>query len=222
VTRSQRLAEIAERVKARHDDPQFQANAQRLARESAAFQEEQEAYYRRGFLLACRVPEEVWPLLDSPGVTEAIAAAQEVIAGNSLAPDGKPPRFLTLAGPVGRGKTVALAWCVFQRGGRYFTAQEMVAAGSFDRDLLTDLGAAPVLALDELGSEKGNDASDATLFEMLGARYRRGRLTVIGTNLDAAQFKARYCTGAMERLYDRLRASGLWVNVPGESMRVSP
>lgn len=214
------IAGIVARCKQIQDTPEYQANAEKLAREADEFSAVQRDHERRNTLRHGRIPKETWPFLDSPGVTTAVLAAQEFVAGSSVSKDGKRPRFLLLAGPNGQGKTVAAAWCVYQRGGRYFTQQEIVTAGSFDRPLLTELATVPMLALDELGGEKPNDANDATLYELLNGRYRRDLPSVLVTNCDLPAFRQRYGEGPMYRLIERIETGGL-VSIcrDGPSMR---
>jgi DNA replication protein DnaC len=73
------------------------------------------------------------------------------------------------------------------------------------------------LVIDDLGEEfndtKGNFL--AVLDEAVSDRIANLRPTVITTNLDVEAFKLRY--GA--RVTDRIRGSGRWFAVAGESMR---
>lgn len=159
-----------------------------------------------------RAPEALRAAVRSPRRTEALAAAQTHLAA--------PPAcvFLVLAGPRGRGKTTALAWAVTEGGGLYVPAHDLVRAGTFD-PVWSDLAAAPVLGLDELGAEHVNDAFRASLYDLLDTRYGNSRRTLIATNLDGEAFRQRYCPDPGDRLLERLTKGGRWVNLPGESMR---
>lgn len=193
------------------NDPTYLARIEDVERRIAILEQREKAFYRKAGLLRSRVPESTWHFLDAPKSTDAMQAVQLFLASDE--------RFVTLAGPLGRGKTVGLSWLVSREGGRYYLAQEVVQTSSFDRKLWEELTAVPILALDDLGSEKGNDEFDANLYALLDGRYRRNRKTAIGTNLTASQFRARYTVGPMARLYERLQTGGRWVNLPGESMR---
>lgn len=200
------------RMRERAESPEYQQRLQELAEQDAAAAEVRAAEVRRAVLRDTGIPRATWALLEAPREEPAILAARRFLAN---------PRclFLTLAGPRGRGKTSAAAWACYQRRGRFVDAHDLVRAGTFDRALWTALEQAPLLALDELGTEHANDSFRADLFGLLNKRQGNLRQTIIATNLDAAAFKARYLSGPLERLEDRLRAHGEWVNLPGESMR---
>lgn len=203
----------AERCAARAADPEFQRNAARLAAENAEQERASRESERKAALRRCGVPEGVWGALQEPEETDALRAVRDFL--------GAGPRvvFCTLAGKKGRGKTFAVAWAVAQRGGRFVEAQDLVAAGSFDREFWDELEATPLLGLDELGGEHMNPAYEASLYALLNKRYQRGRKTVIGTNQNAPEFRERYGAGGLERLIERMQTAGVWVNLPGESMR---
>ena len=208
------IEEIAARAKARLDAPDMRERLTELESRIEAMEQREAVYYARKTLERARIPESTWGHLDEPQQTDAQREAENFALGND--------RFLTLAGPLGRGKTVSLSWLTRRIGGRYYLAQEVVQISSFDRKLWDELVALPFLALDDLGSERGNDEFDANLYALLDGRYRRNRKTGIGTNLVAAQFRARYASGPMARLHERLVTAGRWVNLPGESMRREP
>lgn len=201
-----RIRAIAERGRALLEDPEYRRRAAELraATEAAAMYEHQRA--RRAALLRAGVPEAAWPFLDTIEERPAVVEARAFLAA------GDEKRFITFSGPGGPGKTVTLAWMVAREGGRYVTAPELVHAGSFDR-LWDDLEAARFLAIDELGAEHPNPAFASSLYELLDARFRRCRKTGLGTNQNADDFKARYCSGGLERLYRRMKETGIWVNL---------
>ena len=201
-----------ERMRLMAEDPAYQARVAELNRETAEQQAVRQETERRLWLATSGVPRSTWDLLDKPNMTSAIQACVDFLARPACL-------FLALAGPRGRGKTSAAAWACYQRRGRFLDAHDLVRAGTFDRGLWDDLGRTPLLVIDELGSEYANDSFRADLFGVLNKRQGDLRKTVIVTNLDAAGFRARYTSGPMDRLEDRLRAYGEWVALPGESMR---
>ncbi len=204
------------RVREREEDPVFREKLADLAADVESFVANEQKLMRRASLARSRVPEASWGLLETPRDTAALVAVRRFLAKPAAA-----SRFLTLAGPKGRGKTFALAWAVAKLGGRFFEAQELVQLSTFDRLVWEDMVAAPILALDELGAEQGNTSYDANLFSVLNNRFRRERKTVIATNLTGGDFGKRYLAreGGLDRLEERLHMGGDWVNLPGESMR---
>jgi len=145
--------------------------------------------------------------------TPATRAVQDFIAAPSA------QRFLVLAGKKGTGKTFAAAWAAWLLHGRYVDAQQLVAAGTFEGSTWLDLAACPLLALDELGAEYPNPAFEANLYALLDRRYRQGKRTVIATNLNATDFRARYGEHGLDRLLERIKTGGRWVSLDGESLR---
>jgi len=123
---------------------------------------------------------------------------------------------VVLSGGVGTGKTVAAAWWGAQvAGGRFATLPDLESRGRYDRAGLASVERARRLVLDDLGAEHLNDSSRCLVDGLLDARYRAGNPIVITTNLTARQFRARYG----ERIVDRIRDGGRFVQVSGNSMR---
>lgn len=206
------IQEWAARCAARAETPEFQANAAKLAEQTAAFNAAQREVDRKLALVQAGIPTALWDLLRAPKETPALVAVREWFAGPSACV------FLSLAGQAGRGKTFAAAWAISERGGQYALAHDLVAAGTFD-PIWKDLASAPLVALDELGNEYRNDAYSASLYTLLNTRHAHQRRTILATNLDAPAFAARYCPEATDPLRDRLRTASRWVNLSGESMR---
>lgn len=210
---SDRAREWAERMAAHERDPEFRRNAERIEASAREAAELSCSLARRARLLRSWIPEEHWEVLDAPRECAALTAVQRFLEG--------PPKFrlLVLAGDAGQGKSFALSWAVYTRGGQFVNLHELATASSFDEGFWERLEGAPVLALDELGGEKAHDAYESRLYGLLNARYQRNRKTVIATNLDAAAFREAYLANGLERLADRLRTSAEWVNLAGPSMR---
>jgi DNA replication protein DnaC len=136
-------------------------------------------------------------------------------------------RGLMLYGPPGLGKTHLLAGLVAEvckagYGAAYCVWADALARtkATFnsvrehpDRDLLERLATVPVLALDELGGP-ASDFDACRLFELIDARYRDGRPTLVGTNLAPSNFNT-----LGERAADRLREMCVKVPLAGESRR---
>ena len=212
----ERLAAVMRRAREREDDPVFRSKMATFAAEVEAALAHEAQIKRRLAYQRWRVPEATWAKLEAPDETAALVHAKVFLG----APAGAA-RFLTLAGPKGRGKTFALAWAVAKNGGRFYEAQELVQLSTFDRLLWDDMVAAPILALDEIGAEQGNASFDANLYSVLNQRFRRERKTLLATNLTAADFRQRYLNrdGGLDRLEERLRTGGTWEPLPGPSLR---
>ena len=206
------IRDIVEEMQRTAETPEFQARVAQLERETAEQQAVRADTERRLYLATSGIPAKCHPWLDSPQETPAMTAVRK-----ALAQPGQ--MFLVLSGPAGRGKTAAIAWGAYSKHGRFADSATILQASTYDMHLWDDLYRTPVLALDELGTEYVNEAFRSNLFALLNRRSENLRPTLISTNLDGAAFMQRYASGPMERMADRLRAGGQWVNLPGESMR---
>lgn len=210
---SERIREITARCAERQRDPALRREAAKLRLAAYLTRKRTAAFDRETRLRRSGVPEEHWKHLDAPRDEEATRAVTRFLDG----PDAL--RFLVFAGEVGLGKSFASALAVYRRGGRFVTAQELVQASTFDVGYWDDLEAAPILAVDELGAEKPNDAYEPNLFGLLNRRYSRNRKTILATNLGGRAFRAKYLEAGLERLVNRLETGGEWVGLSGPSMR---
>jgi DNA replication protein DnaC len=171
------------------------------------------------------IPERLWPMLHAshggreggPSETAALKAVGPFLSKNERR------SILVLAGGVGTGKTVAVAWgCAFH-GGRFVKALDLVRAGMFPEDpgYWPSLQRASLLAIDDLGTEPLDPKGygHAVIADLIDRRYDASRKTILTTNLPQAAFRQRYGEGQGARLWDRIREAGLWVDVAGASMR---
>jgi DNA replication protein DnaC len=130
--------------------------------------------------------------------------------------------WLTLCGSVGRGKTMAAAWALLERGGRYVTAREIerVFAARYgdELDLQEKLLSVGLLVIDDVGRERDAEGMSSALLEVIDQR-RKGQRTIAITNLDKSAFLERY---ADHRLQSRLSESGAWGVDGGTDMRGKP
>jgi DNA replication protein DnaC len=214
---AEKIAAIAKRCQERAEDPAFKANAEAQPWAVSPLTDEEkrlaDEVARNNRLLRTGVPVGHWKTIENPKPTASLDAVRTHLSA---------PRecvFVTLAGPRGRGKTLAAEWAAVEGSGRYVVAQELVRLSQFDPEW-ADLEREPVLAIDELGAEYLNDAYRANLYALLDARYAHQRKTVLVTNLDASAFRSRYCPDPQDRLFERMKLAGEWVNLAGESMRV--
>ena len=209
-----RLRSVISVAMERSDDAEYQQRAKALKISWDQFERRSQELERKAAYEGWGIPPDKAALLSAPENTEALRAVGEFLRSPAL--------FLMLVGDLGVGKTIAAWWGVAQRGGRYVTAMELVRAGSFDRDFWESLRTAPFVAIDELGMEAVDQSGWflANLYDLLDHRLSRSRKTALLSNLDAAAFKARYCSGTMERLYERLKTQGEFVALAGESLRV--
>ncbi len=135
---------------------------------------------------------------------------------------------LVLSSGPGSGKSVAAAWWLLQRSEglqpgkksertvpRWVTGGYLVRASSYDGSM--EELAKGALVIDDLGVEYADRGGhfQARLDELLDERYRQERQTLITTNLNGADFRARY--GA--RVVDRLRDGGGFYEFDLPSMR---
>ena len=128
--------------------------------------------------------------------------------------------FLVLAGAKGSGKTVAACEAIYAAYGRFAPVADLVRAGQYNTEALDELASAGLLVLDDLGTEYV-DAKGfflASLDWLVNARYSNEKATIITTNLPAKAFAERYG----ERVADRLREAGQYVEIADQSMRGKP
>lgn len=205
------LGAVLARLKVVLDDPAYQENLKRIEAENDEYERKQEEHRTAERLRRTGVPPEVATRRPNPSLTRTAVA--DFLNG--------PPslRFLTLSGRKGCGKTFAAAEAVWERGGRYVDAGQLVSTSTFDEAEWGSLTRCSLLVVDELGAEHPNPAFEANLYALLDRRYRQGKRTVLCTNLNAAEFKARYCENGLDRLLDRLRTGGRWVSLDGPSLR---
>ncbi len=127
--------------------------------------------------------------------------------------------FLLLSGPTGRGKTLACAWLLAERGGYCVTGPKLVrlqASAGFDRssrDQLDNLHAAHTVLLDELARDDDLQKHEKTaVFELINARVGAGKRTLVTTNRAPLYLHKRY----ESFVYNRLTAQGNVVLLEGE------
>jgi len=124
-----------------------------------------------------------------------------------LASEGQPP-VLGLMGTVGRGKSVAAAYAISERGGLWVTADWVLRAflGIYSDSMREQsrMRAAELLVVDEVGGETDGKAMAAAevaktrgqmgtaLLRLLDDRQNRTRITIIASNLSERSFKATY------------------------------
>ena len=222
--------DIIARMKARAEDPEFQklvAEAEKAEKERRALWQ---AEVRAKAIAKTGVPHRVTELIASMTETEPVKAVETFLAGRKA--------LLFLSGPPGCGKTLAACHGLLshirivddgyelpeaRRVGRFVKALDLVRAGTYDDAFWTRLKATPFLVVDDLGTEPLDDKgwALANIAALIDARYDSTAKTVITTNLDAGQFKARYGASDGGRLVDRLRESAEFVQFDGASMRQS-
>lgn len=125
--------------------------------------------------------------------------------------------FLVFGGNPGTGKS-HLALAIMQHVMRHSTAMYIDAMALIRRvratwrrdseqseeDVLHMLGfTVDLLAIDEIGVQRGTDDEQAIVFEIINRRYRDLRPTILMTNLDGKGMKEFLGARTMDRLYER-------------------
>lgn len=173
--------------------------------------------------------------LDRSGITERLTA-QGITA--LVTDQAKPTRalqfvqawtlasrpMLVLLGDVGVGKTFGAAWVLTRKRGRYARAQELVEmlhGNAQQRELFWAHARTEVLVIDELGLERDEAEARITLHEIVDARQRLPRRTLLLGNLDAGQVVQRYDARTLDRMGIRSDDAGiaLFRSLRGESIR---
>lgn len=120
------------------------------------------------------------------------------------------PRTLVLLGSVGLGKTVAAAWALAYRPGRYVSSDELARVWSghcritergfgHERDIWPALVSTGLLVIDEVGAARAADMERDALAEIVDRR-RGKRLTLLMGNASAQQLRARLDARTIDRL----------------------
>jgi hypothetical protein len=134
---------------------------------------------------------------------------------------GSDMTLLVLSGGVGTRKSGSACYGLVMRAGRYVTADDLSGlAASRDEDGVVSyrqIKKAGLLVIDDLGGEYVDDKGwfVRALNAVIDARYSACLKTILTTNLTAEQFKATYG----ERIADRIRESGRWRDIGGQSVR---
>lgn len=188
------------------------------AREHDLEREREEAAQRRERNRASRtssgIPRRVWPALDAPEETAALGAVREWLASKST--------ILLLTGVPDRGKTVAACWALDQRGGQFVKAIEIVRRGMFDNDFWDGLYRAPLVVLDDLGTEPLDEKGYAlaNVQALIDRAYDGSPLLIVTANLSLATLRDKYLASDGGRSLERVRECGQIVEcVAGEGFR---
>lgn len=129
--------------------------------------------------------------------------------------------MLVLSGGVGLRKTGSACWALTQKPGTFIVADDMIrCSASRDPDDVTmwrRCRGTQLLVVDDLGGEYVDDKGFriAQVNGLVDYRYGHKLKTIITTNLDWATFASTY----RDRVADRIKESGRWVNLGGESIR---
>ncbi len=163
-----------------------------LTFDASKFSEEPDPIYRRS-------PRE--------NIMHVKAWAQNFVAGY---PDSESALFY---GPVGTGKTFilnAVAHGLLDKGVPvvYYTAYQLMDILSEDRFNRSEgldprkarIDRAPVLMIDDLGTEMVNTFTQSALFQLLNERIATGQPTLISSNLTPHDIQAQYTERIMSRL----------------------
>ena len=142
----------------------------------------------------------------------AVAIRNACLAYADAFPD-TPTRDLLLMGKSGLGKTFLLQCIAHRTAERGFLPVYISAYRLFelarkayienDSDILSSMMEAPLLLIDDLGTEPlMNNVTVTQLFNLLNERQMAGRHTVISTNLSMTEMQERYTERITSRFLD--------------------
>jgi len=205
------------------EDPAYAAKvqveeAQRLREEAAAVLKR-----RREGLLERGVPaKDVDAVLSGALFASGpVASARDWLASDRT--------ILVVSGRRGVGKTTAAAWLAAEvDGSRFIDAAHLMRVDVYSNEEMNPLEQCPLLVMDELGGEymdvKGKLLS--LVDGLVNTRYAAKLRTVITTNMPANDFEEPkgvknpgFKTRYGERLADRIREVGRFVELSGPSLR---
>jgi DNA replication protein len=113
-------------------------------------------------------------------------------------------------------------WLRWHKVGRFVVAPELIRrfqatfseeASESKEDVHRELTLAPLLVLDDYGTEKATDFANAEMFRLVNDRHSNGRPTIVTTNLDVMSLDPRI----KSRLTDRERS--VWLQFTGADRR---
>ena len=194
-------------------DPAYRVEVEARSAELEAQARGYEVLRREEHLRAIGLPERLAEILALPlADTQALAAVRAWL--------DRDLTFLVLGGSVGVGKTVAAASAFVERGGLFRKASQITRMSQFDEESWDRLYRARLLVVDDLGTEPHDQGGWATaaLLDLFDRRYDARARTILTVNITVETFRQRYGQDG-GRFLDRLRESGEWFNVAGESMR---
>lgn len=112
------------------------------------------------------------------------------------------PVLVLLSRSPGLGKTVSAAWALARFNGRYVRAHDLCVMRDerAQRQRYYQHLRAELLVIDELGLERNETDAKDMLLDVVDARQRLPRRTLLLGNLDKAAFVARYDARTLSRL----------------------
>lgn len=138
------------------------------------------------------------------------------------------PHMLFLTGTVGSGKSglgvgvLRELWLRWHKVGRFVVAPELIRrfqasfaeeATESKEDIHREMTLAPLLVLDDYGTEYGTEFAQAEMFRLINDRHSNGRPAIVTTNLDVMSLSPRI----RDRLTDAERS--VWLQFTGTSRR---
>lgn len=149
--------------------------------------------------------------------TRALQLVRPWVAKNS-----RP--MLVLLGDMGVGKTHAAAWALSRKPGRYIRARDLVElghGGRSDRAHFWEALRTELLVIDELGLERDETEARDTLQDVVDARQRLPRRTLLLGNLTAKELADRYDARTLDRMGAKSDDAGIAIfrRLRGKSRR---
>lgn len=142
---------------------------------------------------------------------DALAAVKELLCDTKKT-------LLVLSGGVGTCRTGSASWLLGQlAGGVFVEAEDLLSIALENKALYLRVKRARVVVVDDLGAEIADPKGHwkKTFNALFNAWYSSLAVVVITTNLTVEQFRDKYG----ERVADRLRERGRFVEIGGTSVR---
>lgn len=188
-------------------DPTPEERAAREARRA-----ENRAARKDQYLWEARYPKKYRWALEDPAIATTLRLDASKLAKATATPaEGN----YALTGPTGAGKTTAgcliLASLIAEEGGGMFVSayelereRRTTPLGEGDGELLHAALRARVLLLDDVGAEQNGTFSP--IVDLVFHRYDRELQTIVTTGIGKSELVARYGTGFVRRVFERVFA----------------
>ena len=165
-------------------------------------------------------------------MTSEILETPAMLAISEFLTKPKEAWCIVLAGPKGCGKSTAAGFYLWSKTmsslasppktRRWWTASRLARVSGYNQDF-EPLIQVPTMVIDDLGVEylDKNGYFSHRLDEIIDERYSNYRPTIITTNLNGRDFRARYGDRVIDRIREGFPYGGKYIEINNNSMRIN-